>query len=40
MRLKGICEKFPEYKVPFDDKQRWDILNDILKLRDEDSNQE
>jgi hypothetical protein len=40
MRLKGLCGKFPEYDGPFDGKQRWDILNDILKLRDEDSNQE
>ena len=40
MRLKGVCEKFQEYDGPFDGKQRWDILNDILKLRDEDSNQE
>jgi len=40
MRLKGLCEKFSEYDGPFDGKQRWDILNDILKLRDEDSNQE
>ena len=38
--LKGLCGKFPEYDGPFDDKQRWDILNDILKLRDEDRNQE
>jgi hypothetical protein len=40
MRLKGLCEKFSEYDGPFNGKQRWDILNDILKLRDEDSNQE
>ena len=40
MRLKGICEKFPEYEGPLDDKQRLDILNDLLKLGDEDSNQE
>jgi hypothetical protein len=40
MRLKGLCEKLREYDGPFDGKRRWDILNDILKLRDEDSNQE
>jgi len=40
MRLKGLCEKLPEYEGSINDKQRWDILNDILKLRDEDSNQE
>jgi len=40
MRLKGICDKFPEYDRVLDDKQRLDILNDLLKLRDEDSNQE
>jgi hypothetical protein len=40
MRLKGICEKFPEYERVLNDKQRLDILEDILKLRDEDSNQE
>jgi hypothetical protein len=34
MRLKGICEKLREYDGPFDDKQRRDILNDILKLRE------
>jgi len=36
MRLKGLCEKFSDYDGPFDGKQRWDILNDILKLRDVD----
>jgi hypothetical protein len=40
MRLKGLCGKFPEYDGLFDWKQRWNILNEILKLRDEDSNQE
>ena len=40
MRLKGICEKFPVYEGSLDEKQRLDILNDLLKLRDEDSNQE
>jgi len=40
MRQKRICEKLQEYDSPFDDRQRWDILNDILKLRDEDINQE
>ena len=40
MRLKGLCEKLPECEGSIDDKQRWDILNDILNLRDEDSNQE
>ena len=40
MRLKGVCEKFPEYVGSLDEKQRLDFLNDLLKLRDEDSNQE
>jgi len=40
MRLKGICEKFPEYERVLNDKQRLDILEDLLKLRDEDTNQE
>jgi hypothetical protein len=39
MRLKRICEKFPEHERSLDDKQRLDILNDVLKLGDEDSNQ-
>jgi len=40
LRLKGICEKFPEDEGTLSDKQRWDILDDILKLKDEDSSQE
>ena len=40
MRLKGLCGKIPEPEGSIDDKQRWDILNDILELRDEDSDQE
>jgi hypothetical protein len=40
MRLKGLCQKLPDYESSINDNQRWDILNDILKLRDEDSNQE
>jgi hypothetical protein len=40
MRLKGVCEKFPEYVGSLDEKQRLDFLNDLLKLKDEDSNQE
>jgi hypothetical protein len=40
LRLKGICEKFPEYEGTLSDKQRWDLLDDILKLRDEDKSQE
>jgi len=40
LRPKGLCEKFPEYEGSLDDQQRWDILNDILKLRDENGNQE
>jgi hypothetical protein len=40
LRLKGICEKLPEHEGALNDRQRWDILDDILKLRDEDSNQE
>jgi hypothetical protein len=40
LRHKGVCEKFPEHEGALNDRQRWDILNDILKLRDEDSNQE
>jgi len=39
MKLKGVCDKFPEYERPFDDKQRLDILNVLLKLEDEDGNQ-
>jgi len=37
--LKRICEKFPEHERSLDDKQRLDILNDVLKLGDEDSDQ-
>ena len=40
MRLRGLCEKLPEHVRSLDDKQRSDILDDLLKLRDEDSNQE
>lgn len=40
LRQKGMCEKIPEIEGSLDDQQRWDILNDILKLRDEDINQE
>ena len=40
MRLKGICEKFPVYERVLNDQQRLNILDDLLKLRDEDSNQE
>jgi hypothetical protein len=40
MRLKGVCEKFPEYVGSLDEQQRLDFLNDLLKLKDEDSNQE
>jgi hypothetical protein len=40
MRLKGICQKLPEYIVSLDEKQRFEILDNLLKLRDEDSNQE
>jgi hypothetical protein len=40
MRLKGLCGNVPEYKGAINDKQRLDILNDILKLSDEGSNQE
>ena len=40
MKAKGVCDKFPEYEKSLDDKQRLDILNDLLQLGDEDSNQE
>ena len=40
MRLKGLCDKLPEHVNSLDDKQRSEILDDLLKLRDEDSNQE
>jgi hypothetical protein len=40
MRLKGLCEKFLKYEASLDDKQRFDILDDLLKLGDEGSNQE
>jgi hypothetical protein len=39
-RLKGLFEKLSEYDGSIDEKQGWDVLNDILKLRDEDINQE
>jgi hypothetical protein len=39
MRLKGLCGKVPEYEGSINDKQRLDILDDLLKLGDEDSNQ-
>jgi hypothetical protein len=38
MRLKGLCGKVPEYEGAINDKQRLDILGDLLKLGDEDSN--
>ena len=40
MRLKGLCGKAPEYEGAINDKQRLDILDDLLKLGDEDTNQE
>ena len=40
LRLKGICEKFQEQEGSLSDQQRWDILDDLLKLKDEDSSQE
>ena len=40
MRLKGLCEKLPEHVRSLDDKQRLDILDDLLKLRDDENNQE
>lgn len=40
LRAKGLCEKFPEHEGGLSDKQRWDMLDDILKLRDEDGSQE
>ena len=32
MRLKGLCGIVPEYEGSINDKQRLDILDDILKL--------
>lgn len=40
LRHKGMCEKFPEHEGAISDQQRWDLLDDILKLWDEDSSQE
>ena len=40
MRLKGLCDQLPEHVNSLDDKQRSEILDDLLKLRDEDINQE
>ena len=40
MRLKGLCGKVPEYEGAINDKQRLDILDDLLKLGDENNNQE
>ena len=40
LRLKGVCEKFPEHESTLSDQQRWDLLDDILKLKDEDGSQE
>ena len=40
MRLKGLCGKVPEYESAINDKQRLDILDDLLKLGDENNNQE
>jgi phage portal protein BeeE len=39
MRLKRVCEKFSVLERSLDDNQRLDILNDVLKLGVEDSNQ-
>ena len=38
MRLKGLCDKLPEHVNSLDDKQRYEILDDILKPGDEDEN--
>jgi hypothetical protein len=40
MRLNGLCGKAPEREGAINDKQRWDILDDILELGDDDSNLE
>jgi hypothetical protein len=38
--MQGLCEKLPAYEGALDSKQRLDILEDLLKRRDENSNQE
>jgi hypothetical protein len=40
LRAKGICEKLPEHENALSDMQRWDMLDDILKLGDEKAGQE
>ena len=40
MKLKGLCGKVPEPEGSINDKQRLDILDDLLKLGDENTNQE
>lgn len=40
LRMQGLCEKLPAYEGALDSKQRLDILEDLLKRRDENSNQE
>ena len=40
MRMKGVCEKFIRHESSLDDEERLQILNDLLKLRDENGRQE
>jgi hypothetical protein len=40
MKVKGLCGKVPEPEGSINDKQRLDILDDLLKLGDENTNQE
>jgi hypothetical protein len=40
MRMKGVCEKFTRHESSLDDEERLQILNDLLKLRDENGRQE
>jgi hypothetical protein len=36
IRMKGLCDKLPDSPQPQTDSQRFAILDDLLKLRDED----
>lgn len=39
MRLKGLCEKFQTSADNIADLQKYDFLNDMLKLENEDKDQ-
>ena len=40
MRMKGVCDRFPRIEKSLNDEERLEILDDLLKLGDENTNQE